>query len=340
MTRLLLIGASTPQCAIEWSYLRAFRELGVAVTLLDPERELRRLARGRILARFAQSLQHAWVAKVLRDFLGHTANWDVVLVFKGMFISANTLSDAMARTPRALWLCFNPDSPFAMERGSSSAHVRAALPLYHTYLIWSHALIPAIRRAGARDVVYVPFAADSSVHFPATERDRDPGLQHTVTFVGSHDATRAELLESIADLPLRVYGNAWNRLSRDSKLRDKVVHRSIFDRELRRVVSSSAVSLNILRRQNAGAHNMRSFELPAMNAAMVTSRSREQAEWFPEREACLMYDDKAELRKVVESLLSDPAAREQLRAAGLQRARAHTYVERARSLLEIASARR
>jgi hypothetical protein len=47
-----------------------------------------------------------------------------------------------------------------------------------------------------------------------------------------------------------------------------VVHRSIFDHELRRVVTSSAVSLNILRRQNAG-HNMRSFELPAMGATMV-----------------------------------------------------------------------
>jgi spore maturation protein CgeB len=183
----------------------------------------------------------------------------------------------------------------------------------------------------------MPFAADSGVHFPASELD--PTLQHSVTFVGSHDATRAELLESIADLPLRVYGNAWNRLSRDSKLRDKVVHRSIFDHELRRVVTSSAVSLNILRRQNAGAHNMRSFELPAMGATMVTSRSREQAEWFPEREACLMYDDKAELRKSVESLLDDPRARQQLRAAALQRARSHTYLERARNLLEIATVR-
>jgi spore maturation protein CgeB len=339
MLRILLVGAAAPESAIEFSYVRAFEALGVDVTLFDPARDLARLAVSRVLARAAWPVQHLWVGKVLRDFFARDARWDVVIVFKGMFIPAQALSDAIARSRGALWMCFDPDDPFDPGRAMSSVHVRAAIPLYHTYLIWSRRLIPAIQAAGCADVEYLPFAADPSVHFPAPELDAS--LRNVITFVGTRDSQREALLETLADLPLRIYGNAWQRVHRSSKLRPLVVPRSIFGAELRRVVTSSAASLNIMRPQNAGSHNMRTFEVPAMGGLMITSRSSEQAAFFPEQEACLMYDDPSELRSLAESMLrSDGAARAAIARAALERAKPHTYLERARTLLTLIAARR
>jgi hypothetical protein len=95
-----------------------------------------------------------------------------------VFISANTLSDAMARTPDALWLCFSPDSPFSMERGSP-ARARRCRSIHLFDLVAR--VDPEIRRAGTRDVVYMPFAADSCI---SRERARS-NVQHSVTFVAA-----------------------------------------------------------------------------------------------------------------------------------------------------------
>jgi hypothetical protein len=338
MTRLLIIGSTEPKSAIEFSYLRGFRELGVDVTLFDPARAFYRFARNRVLNRAAWYMQHLWVGSEMRAFFARTTGWDIVVVFKGMFIPARSLADSIANSRGALWMCFDPDDPFDPGRGASTPHVRAAIPFYRTYLIWSRALVPKIQAAGCRDAVYFPFAADPSLHSPAVPRDRT--LRDVVTFVGAYDATRADLLESIADLPLRIYGHGWDRVGRRSQLRDKVVPHMIFDAELRRVVTSSAASLNLLRAQNVGAHNMRTFEIPAMGGMMLTTRSAEQASFFPENEASLMFEGKSELRARVESILRGDHDTEALRRNALARVSQHTYLERARTLLEIARERR
>ena len=37
-----------------------------------------------------------------------------------------------------------------------------------------------------------------------------------------------------------------------------------------------AIALNILRDQNLSSHNMKTFEIPAFNGLMLTTRSKEQ----------------------------------------------------------------
>jgi hypothetical protein len=66
------------------------------------------------------------------------------------------------------------------------------------------------------------------------------------------------------------------------------------------IISSSAVCLNLLRPQNQGSHNMRTFELPAMGGLMLTCRTEEQQEFFPENESCFMYADVGELKAKIE----------------------------------------
>jgi spore maturation protein CgeB len=302
------------------------------VTVFDPERRLSWLRRSRVLNRATWSLQHHAVSAALSRYLERAERWDAVLVFKGYFLTRARLVRGRARTG-VPWLNYNPDDPFDPGRATSSRHIRESLGAYDVYLIWSRELAGELERRGARRAVYLPFAYDRSRHFPAPERD--PALAGTLTFVGSYDERRAQLLSALAGLPLAIYGNAWEHLPRSSPLRACVRSQAIFGSELRRVVSSSLASVNILRPQNEGAHNMRTFEVPAMGGVMLTTRSPEQQTFFPEGEASLMYGDARELREVSERLVRGAYDTAAIRRAALERSHGKDYEARARAILDL-----
>ena len=68
-------------------------------------------------------------------------------------------------------------------------------------------------------------------------------------------------------------------------------------------MNDSAISLNILRDQNQSSHNMKSFEIPANNGLMLTTRSREQSFFFKENVCCYMYSSK-ELNEKIRFILN------------------------------------
>lgn len=330
MTRILIIGSSS-ESSIERHYQRAFDQIGLSATLFDPEAPLARIRRHRILNRATWSLQHRVVSHELDRFFANPPACDAVLIFKGYFIPPDTIRRCRLQTPGATWANINPDSPFDPGKATSNAFIRQSIPLFDTYFIWSHALIPRLQAAGSRKAVYLPFGYDPAMHFPAPELD--PALSRTVTFVGSYDRQRAEVLEVIADLEVSIYGNAWEDLPASSKLRGKVISAAIYGAPLRQVVTSSLASINILRPQNVGSHNMRTFEVPAMGGLMLTSYSEEQQAVFPDREACLMYRSPAELRSLVMQLAAGAFDTQRIRVRALAISRAHSYAERAREIL-------
>jgi len=329
--RHLLIVGSSAEGALEAAYAAAFRQAGVETTVFDPELSLwPPLRRSRVLARASWSLQHVPVSLALSRHIARAPRPDAVLVFKGYFLTQRCIRSCRAQSA-VPWLNFNPDGPFATARASSSRHIRAAIGEYDLYAIWSRQLVQVLRAHGARRAEYLPFAASEELHYPAEERD--PALARTLTFVGSYDKQRARMLSALLGLPLAIYGNAWQDLPRRSALRAHVRSRAIYGAELRRVVSSSLASINILRPQNAGAHNMRTFEVPALGGLMLTTRSAEQHAFFPEGEASLMYSTAAELRQVAGGLLAGAYDVPALKTQALARAQAHTYRARAQSLL-------
>jgi hypothetical protein len=328
--RLLIVGA-TGEGALETAYQAAFQRAGVETEIFEPDAALAGLRGSRVLNRVTWSLQHIPVSMALERRIARGPRPDAVLVVKGYFLSQHCIRACRAQSG-VPWLNFNPDSPFDPGRSTSSRHIRAALRDYDLCAIWSRDLVRELSARGVRRAEYLPFAAAKEMHHPSAARD--PSLARSLVFVGSYDAQRARVLEALAGLPLVIQGNAWEDLPRRSGLRKHVRSRAVYGAELRRVVSSALASINILRPQNAGAHNMRTFEVPAMGGLMLTTRSAEQQAFFPEGEACLMYDSPAELRQVAERLLRGEYDVPALKAQALARAEGHTYDARARQLLE------
>ena len=106
-----------------------------------------------------------------------------------------------------------------------------------------------------------------------------------------------------------------------------------------RAISASRINLNITRRSHAtvqASSTSRPFELAAAGAAIVSSPVEGIERWFEPGRELVVVKDADEAEEVYRELLADPAAREELGRRARERILdEHTYVARARRLLEL-----
>jgi spore maturation protein CgeB len=286
----------------------------------------------RLINRIFTGVNAYRVQRALVQTCGREA-YDIVIVFKGMEFPRAVLDECRRFSSDTYWVNLNPDNPLNIgSRGSTNRHVTDSLSFYDLYLIWSRHLLPKLKEEGCRRVEYLPFAYDPGTHFCGNPDAVSPDR---VSFVGSWDKDRESILTALRDFNLQIYGESWQRVSTASGLRGKITPHNLYGSELAKVVAGSAVSLNILRPQNAGSHNMRTFEIPAMGGLMLTTRSEEQHEWFPEDVACLMYGTHEELRDKVRFVLAQPKVAQDIRRQGIKRVEHHTYRARAEAILSM-----
>ncbi len=331
----ILVVGSLRSGAIERAYSRALKRQGLDyVEQFDLEQPVKVLAQRRIVNRLTSKIQDELVGSALYHHLkASPADFSAVLVFKGRQLTPKWLAQCRETKPRATWVNINPDDPFNLDsNGSSSHNILNTIPQYDIYTTWGRHLVTRIQTAGCQNVIYLPFAYDTDCHFPSEAVDRE--LAETITFVGTWDKQREEILTHVADLSLRVYGNFWDRLGKRSPLRGKVYPSNLYGAELRRVITSSKASLNILRPQNYCAHNMRTFEIPAMRGLMVTTQSDGQNEFFPNAQACLMFKDMEGLRETLQRILDNSFDVESMKETAFNLRHGQSYDERARDLCD------
>lgn len=331
----LLIVGSTRAGAIECAYVRALRRFNkLVVGHFDLEHPAGWLMRTRGLSRLTQSIQAEFAGRGLYTYLRYNpAPYSAVIVFKGALLSPFWLRNCRQITEAALWVNVNPDDPFNLSSpGATNHNIVRTIKEFDLYAIWHERLIPAIKSAGCREVMYLPFAYDMDEHFPASVRDEK--LTDTITFVGTWDREREAVLTEIADSSLLVHGYGWDRVNKHSPLWNCISAKNLYGDALRNVTTSSKASLNLLRPQNYGGHNMRTFEIPAMRGLMVTTFSQAQGRFFPDGESSLMFSHSAELRQIVQMIVREEIDCDAIRAAAFSSSRGHSYLERAQSLVE------
>jgi spore maturation protein CgeB len=199
-----------------------------------------------------------------------------------------------------------------------------------------HANIEDLRRHGCSDVRYLPFAYSPVVHFPeqsVTEAERQR-FDCDVALVGGADADRIALTRPLLrdGLRVRLYGSGWHR---DASAR-RYDHGIVLGRDLRLAVAGARVNLCMGRAANRDGHAMRSFELPAMRACLLTEDTAEHRTIFGADDECVAYYTGPDhLVRVARELCGDPARRERLAAACHRRVcdGSNTYKARLRTML-------
>ncbi|MAY90761.1 MAG: hypothetical protein CMN00_06245 [Rickettsiales bacterium] len=124
-----------------------------------------------------------------------------------------------------------------------------------------------------------------------------------------------------------IYGNAW-----PTNIKHQI-SKFVKNQKFSTIINKSEISLNILKKQNLNSHNMRTFEIPAMNGLMLTTRSKEQNKYFPENKACYMYGNIKELNYKINFILNNPKAALKVRKTGYKLSKKHSYENRLKILI-------
>jgi glycosyltransferase involved in cell wall biosynthesis len=194
-----------------------------------------------------------------------------------------------------------------------------------------------LRELGARRAEAVFWGADPEVFRPLPlEKQMD------VFFYGYGDKFRREWMRSMVGEPSRVLDNVDFALGGRDFQGDVGRAREIGDvpfNVFNRAISQARVNLNITRGAHASVHassTARPFELAMAGAAIVSNPYAGIERWFEPGREVLVVDDSDSATATYRELLDDPARADELGRAARERAlEEHTYVHRARRLLDL-----
>jgi spore maturation protein CgeB len=194
-----------------------------------------------------------------------------------------------------------------------------------------------LRELGARRAEAVFWGADPELFAPLSVEK-----EHDIFFYGYGDKFRREWMAALVGEPSRrlpeVDFALGGRDFRSDVGRARLVGDVPFN-AFNRAISASRINLNITRRSHAtvrASSTSRPFELAAAGAAIVSSPVEGIERWFEPGRELIVAQDANDAELVYSELLADPAAREELGRRARERALdEHTYVARARQLLEL-----
>ncbi|MFA5084206.1 MAG: glycosyltransferase [Candidatus Paceibacterota bacterium] len=321
------------------TFKKAFESLGCNPVVFAEENLYRRLFpflknkyTNRIFWRF-------FVLPLQKEFIDFVKKEkpELILVLKGWFFRPKTLLAIKKELPQTKIFCFNPDNPFnTWHFGASNAWMRKSIPLYDVYFIWGKFLIERIKESGAKIVEYLPFGYDSGLHYPVkiSENEQEE-YGSDVAFIGSRDEEREKWLSYILDYDLKIWGSAWQKA--DEKLRQKWQGREAVGEEFSKVCNSAKIILNVIRRQNASAHNMRTFEVPACGGFLLSVRTDEAKNFFEEDKEAAYFSTPEGLKEKIDFYLKNDGSRKKIAEAGYERLldSGYAYADRAKKIIEV-----
>lgn len=332
--RILILGHDQAG-SLMGSYERGFREHGASVETYCLARALaavtrfprRRFIDPALARRRGAALSH----RVVEDH--RDADTDLAVVLKGEYLRPDAIAE-LRESLRCPVINFYPDDPFSELPVNRLVFGPEVLREYDGCYTFARRLVPAYRAAGVAHVEWLPFARDPVLHAPPAE-GVEP--EADVTFVGNLDRSRAEWLAALGGVRVVIHGDLRvnRRLARRLRgMSDALLKPPVFGAEMSEALGRGAISLNVLREQNKGSHNMRSFESPACGAFTISEGSEEIESLFETGTEIVTVRDPGELESTVERWLGDPEGRARIGAAGFRRVEHDTYARRCTVLME------
>lgn len=207
------------------------------------------------------------------------------------------------------------------------------LPIYDEIFSFSKVTTNFFRTTRGLNASYFPFGAGTIDVPPRGD------AEHDVLFVGSSDLRRIFLLEHIRER-VTIFGNRWKRndplISRG--LKERIIDRTVWGRELHQLFADSKIVLNITRTPFYGAEtgiNLRIFEALAAGAFLLTDHCDEVAELLTPGVELETFRSSAELVEKVDYYLGNAEARRAVARRGHERfLKDFTWQRRSAELLQ------
>jgi hypothetical protein len=329
--RILIIGAKE-KTSLEMMYYRAFKTIGANTTLLQIEKNTNNYLLLKIKKIFKILYFFLLRKKLINFFKKNYKNFDIIVVFKGIYLDVATLLACKNFSKKIIWVNIFTDDPFNSQFiKDSNYNLIKTIKYYDFFCIWSRRILKKLKKIIKHDkLIYLPFGYDQFSHFPSQTNSKHKNL---ITFFGTLDNERAKFLSKIKSINLNVYGNNSHKYKKIFKNSNIRFYPEIRGSNMRNIMSKSLVSINILRKQNKDSHNMKTFEIPAMNCLMLTTRSEEQNILLPENKACYMYSSINEFNIKLNYIKNNLNAISKVKSEGYKIIKKYSYLYRTKKLL-------
>lgn len=260
----------------------------------------------------------------------------LVVVFKGLFVDASTISQIRARVPGVRVVNYFSDNLLLAQTA-----LMAASEYDHVYLM-DTALIAKLEKLGLRNLSFLPPAMAPHHHGCPTdigESDREL-LSADVAMVGSIYPYRAWMLETLRGTDLRVWGGFWGFASRGDLeglfAWERHQGRSVFGSEMAKVFALSKINVNTSQPvESISASNTRAHHISAAGGFQLHEAVGDLRRQYCEETEIITFKDSQELRVLVDHYLNHPEDRARIAEKARIRAHAeHTWEKRAMSVRE------
>lgn len=252
---------------------------------------------------------------------------DLILMLLGNFTSPSTIRKIRAITGAPI-ACWCQDSMGTLGRqyiiGSKLDYV----------FVKDQTMAERFQRfTGMKEVHYLPEACNPAVHRPVEPTpDDEDRFGCEVTTAASLYYYRSEILESIADFDLRVWG-AIHRYY-DGPLRGIATGKPLFTRDKSACFNAAKIVLNTLSLLEIDGLNARAFEVAGCGGFQLITESSAVARHFVPGREIETFRDLGELREKIRYYLDHDGERRAIAEAGRKRAHAeHTYRQRLQQML-------
>jgi spore maturation protein CgeB len=245
---------------------------------------------------------------------------DLLFTVKGEIILPSTL-DWIRNELKIKTVLWYPDDPNWFK--SLSRHIA---PHYDYVFTASKRAINRYRKIGVKNVEFLPFACEPSIHKRINLSPEDKKrYESNISFVGTYYPRRHKILSKLKDFNVQIYGPYWRFF-----MRGKNIHKSVWGPEMVKVFNASKIVLdiydpNVLQYQASA----RTMEVTGSGAFLLTEKAYGIGELFEIGKEIVCYKDERELRELIKYYLDVPEEREEIANKGYKRAhKDHTIDKR------------
>ena len=138
------------------------------------------------------------VYELINIVLFNKKNYDLIIVFKGIYLNPSTISICKKLSIKSLWINIFPDDPYNFSNSSmSNKNVIRSMKFFDYYCLWSKKIISKINNKSIlkkNKLIYLPFAFDDSKKIIMKKTKI---FKYDINFIGSYDNLRHGLIRSI-----------------------------------------------------------------------------------------------------------------------------------------------
>lgn len=211
---------------------------------------------------------------------------DVTLLYQGHYFDQETVHELRSLTFVA---GYHDDDPFGPKRMVFRyRRLIPALKMYHGFHVIRKVNLSEYERCGVPNVGLLRHAYRPWLHYPtALTLGESRQWQSDVTFIGhpEKDIRIPCLFTAVqADLKVRVFGgeHEWDRFIPRELARTIGATPRVFGADYRKALAGAKIAAAFYSKWNRDDHGMRSFEIPACGAFLLSERTETMTELYEE----------------------------------------------------------